>query len=729
MAPKNSKKQESSSSTIAEEKQQQLKSRFFSEIEIINSNKNNNKHDSNAKTAIHWKLVPIPENIYIAPILNRVRLLANSKSNLDGNEDTENQPEENQPNLLQMTILESQKIETVRKQSFFSEELTEEERDIVAQRVALQQRQFMEYERREKIRKSKRIRVMFEHVNDEEIQAMLLDCDGDEDEVIYRLTKPGYLLEIRKHIASKYVHTETDNKTADQKAAYNQLLKKRSETLKKTTNDNAKKQYRMGGRLGLDEALQQAQKHQEENPEKAFEGWSQARIRAYQMIDQNPNSYYYRFNAPGEIQRKGQWTEEEQKVFYDRLREVGANGQWGIFSMKVPGRVGYQCSNFYRLLVETQKIKDPNYVLDDRGKAHYLFDKKNAHGQVEKTFRTHSKHSPGNLLPPIPSSFSAGENSSSANTNNTKGKNNDCSQPLPPTSASASSSSSSQQQPQQKSTSPTCSPASPSATNRTTTTRSTRARSKKKEKKKQEETKPKTTLGQRRRRRRDRHWSGSGASEDGESSDDFIGYDNDRSGSYTMRVHNNDDSSQDYSDDTRRRSKRQRRPTAIAMEAGLASKKKPTISWNAINNMGRKKDKHEPSPESPSTSSSPRNNNNKQPSDDNNNNITSATTPIDQTTNNIDEKGEVEVINQHDYVKATNPLPGFIDPITLEEVLKPAISKYGHVMGYDSWVRCLTSWEGKRNICPLTKKPLTKRDLVVLDFDNIEEYRSRIVNL
>jgi hypothetical protein len=29
-----------------------------------------------------------------------------------------------------------------------------------------------------------------------------------------------------------------------------------------------------------------------------------------------------------------------------------------------------------------------------------------------------------------------------------------------------------------------------------------------------------------------------------------------------------------------------------------------------------------------------------------------------------------------------NPLPGFIDPITLDEVIKPAISKYGHVMGY-----------------------------------------------
>lgn len=64
----------------------------------------------------------------------------------------------------------------------------------------------------------------------------------------------------------------------------------------------------MGGRLALDDALKQVQEHKID-PAKAFEGWSQARIRAYQMIDQNPNSYYYRFNAPGEVQRKGQWTE------------------------------------------------------------------------------------------------------------------------------------------------------------------------------------------------------------------------------------------------------------------------------------------------------------------------------------------------------------------------------------------------------------------------------------
>lgn len=73
-----------------------------------------------------------------------------------------------------------------------------------------------------------------------------------------------------------------------------------------------------------------------------FEGWSGARIRAYKMIDTKPNSYYYRFNAPQEKQRNGVWTHEEKLVFLKRLEDIGADGQWGIFSMAIPGRVGYQ---------------------------------------------------------------------------------------------------------------------------------------------------------------------------------------------------------------------------------------------------------------------------------------------------------------------------------------------------------------------------------------------------
>jgi U-box domain len=74
----------------------------------------------------------------------------------------------------------------------------------------------------------------------------------------------------------------------------------------------------------------------------------------------------------------------------------------------------------------------------------------------------------------------------------------------------------------------------------------------------------------------------------------------------------------------------------------------------------------------------------------------------------------------------TNPLPDFLDPISLEPVTKPAISPYGHVMDYGSWVQCLA--QHPKNICPLTKNPLSKRDLVVLTVDNISEYQGKIVN-
>ena len=77
--------------------------------------------------------------------------------------------------------------------------------------------------------------------------------------------------------------------------------------------------------------------------------------------------------------------------------------------------------------------------------------------------------------------------------------------------------------------------------------------------------------------------------------------------------------------------------------------------------------------------------------------------------------GTEEAEEQPEGAKKDNPLPGFIDPITLDEVEQPAISPSGHVMSYSSWSRCLTG----TNICPLTKQPLKKRDLVILTWENI----------
>lgn len=182
--------------------------------------------------------------------------------------------------------------------------------------------------------------------------------------------------------------------------------------------------------------------------------------------------------------------------------------------------------------METKQIIDPNYVLDDKGKAHYLFDKKNSNGEVEKTFRTHSKHGGG----------SASES------------------PRP---------------------------------------RSTRTRAA-----------PSTAADKKaakKRKRRGNRWD----SDDDDESDDFEDY-NDNSGTYTMS---------NWGTTKRTRTRASTRTTA---ESGAAS----------------------------------------------------------------EGSGDMEQ-DEEDYDSDTpdvsNPLPGFVDPITLDEVVKPAISKYGHVMGYVTW--------------------------------------------
>lgn len=73
-----------------------------------------------------------------------------------------------------------------------------------------------------------------------------------------------------------------------------------------------------------------------------------------------------------------------------------------------------------------------------------------------------------------------------------------------------------------------------------------------------------------------------------------------------------------------------------------------------------------------------------------------------------------------------NPLPGFVDSITYTEVVRPAISPFGHVLSYATWLRCLCSTGETKNRCPLTKQPLSKRQLTLLTFDNIDRYRHLI---
>ena len=79
-------------------------------------------------------------------------------------------------------------------------------------------------------------------------------------------------------------------------------------------------------------------------------GWSDARVKAYMHKEVNPNAYFYRFLEKGEKQATGSWTAEEKRSFLELIKD-GVDYRWGILSMNVPGRVGYQCSNYYRKLV------------------------------------------------------------------------------------------------------------------------------------------------------------------------------------------------------------------------------------------------------------------------------------------------------------------------------------------------------------------------------------------
>jgi hypothetical protein len=111
-------------------------------------------------------------------------------------------------------------------------------------------------------------------------------------------------------------------------------------------------------------------------PEAEWALWSNAKKMSCIQAAAFPNAYYYRHLPPGEVRRNGGWTEEEKALFLKRMKEMRGNADtfghdWGVFSMAIPGRVGYQCSSFYRKLITEGELKDSRYILDSQGKLHH----------------------------------------------------------------------------------------------------------------------------------------------------------------------------------------------------------------------------------------------------------------------------------------------------------------------------------------------------------------------
>jgi hypothetical protein len=226
-----------------------------------------------------------------------------------------------------------------------------------------------------------RIRTFHIGVSNQEIK-QALNLIKDEEEIIRKLmSKSSHALlhACRKKIAESLSKkkkkvvpppkpvVEDDEESEYEDEDSDDEFREVKTSVKKRKNKE-KKGHHSVPRLLLNDAL---------NAADDMSQWSEARKLAYAKIKTNPNTYYYRFNAPGEAQKNGPFTKEEKTKFLARLKEFNFetnSPQWGIFSMSIPGRVGYQCSNFYRKLLETGELKDDSYQKDSSGK---LLGKKN----------------------------------------------------------------------------------------------------------------------------------------------------------------------------------------------------------------------------------------------------------------------------------------------------------------------------------------------------------------
>eukprot|EP00948_MAST-09A_sp_MAST-9A-sp1_P004079 g4079.t1 len=183
----------------------------------------------------------------------------------------------------------------------------------------------------------------------------------EEDMSVDELEIPGY--DIRKFDA---IQSQKEKERALKEEAERRIaLEKKAKEEEKKKEENSSSNSSPTGRRRSLRARKPAAKL-------LNMGWSEARTKAWLNRERNENAYYYRFNEPGEVQRTGGWSKEEHDGFIDLIKN-GVDYRWGILSKNVPGRVGYQCSNYYRKLVEKGKITDPNYSKNEKGKLVFAF--------------------------------------------------------------------------------------------------------------------------------------------------------------------------------------------------------------------------------------------------------------------------------------------------------------------------------------------------------------------
>jgi len=83
-------------------------------------------------------------------------------------------------------VLQSQQmIATIRKDNVFASDLTEEENEIVRQRVELQRKQFEQFLRRQNEKRTRKIRSIHPYITEQEALQALKECHEDEVSLLF----------------------------------------------------------------------------------------------------------------------------------------------------------------------------------------------------------------------------------------------------------------------------------------------------------------------------------------------------------------------------------------------------------------------------------------------------------------------------------------------------------------------------------------------------------------
>jgi len=214
------------------------------------------------------------------------------------------------------------------------------------------------------------------------------EANYDVEELALRFLDRGYKDMIRGIIKKKLSHNQKDKD--EEEAPTGKLIDNNDEDADVADDPADDFEYIASTVVEISNKAPK-QRHSKANPatvgkippapkgidEATWQSWSDARRSSYLRADSYPNAYYYRHLPPGEKQKNGGWTNAEKQQFLQRVKEFRGNsttmsGDWGMFSLAIPGRVGYQCSNFYRKLVESGEIYDSAYVKGEGGKLHHI---------------------------------------------------------------------------------------------------------------------------------------------------------------------------------------------------------------------------------------------------------------------------------------------------------------------------------------------------------------------